>query len=91
MTLEWFEHKEWSEASVPVQDPRGTGTWHLYICRRPPYCDRGGVFVQIMEVGPVLLDHQEGFPRYYSTKEVAKSEMEWWVNRRTEIHAALRG
>ena len=51
---------------------------HMFIQRRPEYCDRGHYSLNID--GPLCLDDQDQFPRYYMSLEVAKSEAGGFVN-----------
>lgn len=50
------------------------------------YCDRGRWVVNT----DLPLDNAEGFPRYYFSLEVAKSEMAEWVNVRKEFDEAAK-
>lgn len=54
----------------------------IWIESRPPYCDRGAVIAKT----DLPIDHSEGWPRYYSSFAVAKSEVEKWLENRKEIH-----
>jgi hypothetical protein len=71
---------------VPARNVYGSaGIYLISIEPRPPGCDRGRYWVRVFtELGVPALDWQEGFPRYYFSLEVAKSEMEAWVNAREE-------
>jgi hypothetical protein len=53
------------------------GRVHVWIEKRPPYCDRGHFLGHVM--GVPTLDHQDGFPRYYMNLDRAKAELEEWL------------
>jgi hypothetical protein len=58
-------------------------TIHAWITKRPVYCDRGHWQLNIIfahEDGIPVLDHQDGFPRYFMDFEVAKEECEKFLN-----------
>lgn len=79
------------ESMVPARDYRGDGHYHIFMQARPGYCDRGRWVVNVNGDGVAPLDDQEGFPRYYFDLEVAKKEMEAWVNMRETCKAAKKG
>ena len=45
---------------------------HAFIQERPQYCDRGHYSLNID--GPLYLDEQDRFPRYYMSLKTAKEE-----------------
>ena len=77
------EYKGWSELYDPapiewkpligLQECHINGRLVAFMENRPYYCDRGSVRV-LCELPDI--DHQDGFPRYYMSEEVGKSETE---------------
>jgi hypothetical protein len=59
----------------------------IYIERRPWYCDRGRVIVKT----ELPLDEAEGWPRYYFSIDVAKSEVAIWLKGRRELKGQRYG
>jgi len=55
--------------------------WNLWIETRPVYCDRGRYLAKT----DAPLDAQEGFPRYYFDLEIAKRELQAWIDARKEL------
>jgi hypothetical protein len=60
------------------------GNVHVWIQKRPAYCDRGhyvgninGIFDPVTGINSI--DHQDGFPRYYMNLDRAKAELEEWL------------
>lgn len=51
---------------------------HVFIQRRPEYCDRGHYSLDID--GPLGLDDQDRFPRYFMSLENAKGEAITFLN-----------
>ena len=58
---------------------------HLWIEKRPHYCDRGHWKGNVRGPLPLIpqplsdLDEQDGFPRYYMDLSVAKQELRKWL------------
>jgi hypothetical protein len=59
----------------------------ISIERRPWYCDRGRYLVKT----ELPLDIAEGFPRYYFSLDVAKSEIAVWLKGRRELKGQRYG
>lgn|SRR5262249_22738033 len=60
------------------------GCWNLhlesawiYLCPRPPYCDRGHWLAQCQGIS--TLDSADAFPRYYMDLDRAKAELTEWL------------
>ena len=90
--LEWEHHPEDCEsiATVPAEDPLGTGCYIIHAISRPGYCDRGKYHVLVESQGILPLDDQEGFPRYYFRWENLVDEMEHWVSERHAVKDARK-
>lgn len=73
-----------------IEDDTGTlnlhkGGAHVWIVKRPPYCDRGHYHADVG--GIASIDHQDSFPRYFMRLEIAKQEMEEWLDWRLQCEA----
>lgn len=58
---------------------------HVWMQRRPHYCDRGQWLAHVEVTGDHLavgLDSADGWPRYYFVLSCALSECEAWMTRR---------
>lgn len=58
----------------------------IILQRRPWYCDRGNFLARLdLARGSTLLreiDRADGWPRYYFSESVARSECEAWLQKR---------
>lgn len=53
------------------------GNAHVWIERRPAYCDRGHFCAKVEGIPDI--DGADSFPRYFMDLERAKSEMREWL------------
>jgi hypothetical protein len=61
------------------------GGAHVWIQKRPVYCDRGHYHAQVE--GIPSIDHQDSFPRYFMNLDRAKAEMGEWLEWRLILEA----
>lgn len=74
--IEWITD-EFGCLNAHLEDSEGRDV-HVFIQRRPEYCDRGHYSLNID--GALGLDDQDRFPRYFMSLENAKSEAIAFLN-----------
>jgi len=57
----------------------------ITIEERPSYCDRGNYIAKISSTGSLWIDDADGWPRYYFDLNVALSEIDAFLKRRSEL------
>jgi hypothetical protein len=82
---------EWRYDSEYLTDEIQGLDCHIWIERRPNYCDRGNFLAKI-ELLPhsqrrLNLDDADGWPRYYMDLARAKAEIEDWMKKRKQWSA----